>query len=224
MNEFLITNYTSTNDTVKVNGSELIDSTIKIIVQSKEVSTSLDWGLFFTIITPILIAIIAGIFALKQVKQNVYMSSRVKWVEDYRDLISKYISAVMNTSSSISTYKSYEDNYNDILGKMMDGESSSDCNEALDDSRNRTLEWHKTYSENNNKFNIYSNKVLLYLDAEAKNHLEIIELINKVDKVFKQNKDNMTCELFCDDLKVIRELSNAIIKLELDNVLPKANS
>jgi len=50
-----------------------------------------DWGLFLSVLTPILVAWIAGYFTLNQVKTNIRLSESTKWIEDLRELLSEFI-------------------------------------------------------------------------------------------------------------------------------------
>jgi len=140
----------------------------------------------------IIMALLAGLIALYQVKSNVISNARMKWMEELRTSLSELCDSAARTLL----------NYNNYLK----GQELADKDYRDDYDR---------YMNSFSKFNILRGKVKLLLDPDNDKHIQIEELINDVSHKISNEKINITpsTELSAKLASII-ELSKQIFKEE----------
>jgi len=212
----LINNLSSINDTIKLEGNNLVDNTLKIIVETQDSNS--DISLLITIVVPLIIAFIGGFFALKQVKKNVLLNSRMKWIEDFRHIISQYLATVSLNSSNITNMIKYKNELETIDERKQKTQPfSKECEKVLKEAKSNYLEWYSLYLNSNGELNILLNKVVLYLSLNKKEHKRLITKIEEIDGYFNpDNLEDVNCEKLKPHVKEAKELSRLIIEKELN--------
>jgi hypothetical protein len=143
----------------------------------------------------ILIALIAGMVALHQVKLNVISAARVKWVEDLRETLSLYVCEIeIATNARL-----------DLIDERK-GKSGKDLEDVLDKFYNPYLNASKEVQK-------LQSKILLYLDSENTQHKKIEELLHLnsilVHKTPGDNRDEIR-----RNITEIVKISKSIFKVE----------
>lgn len=140
-----------------------------------------------TIVIPILLALFAGFVALTQVKSNIISSSRVKWVEDLRNILSLYCSELENCSKLKLDLNDEVKNWND--------ENDQYIKEKFYDP----------YARSANEVLQLQSKIFLYLNPDNPAHKEILELL-RLNSVLVHEK-------YVDHRQAIQENIQKIISL-----------
>jgi|GEM_PF-1620934 len=128
----------------------------------------------------ILLALIAGLLALYQVKSNIIATARIKRIDDLRTTLSELYDAA-----------------NDTLLYYVNKEEHEDDPENCD-------KYYDKYAHNMSRFNILSNKVKMSLDSSKPNHLKLENLISEVDNLLDfENISNCDSGILENKLKEI---------------------
>ena len=117
--------------------------------------------------TPLFVVIIAGIFAVIQVRLNHNSNYRLKWIEGFRN--------------SISTLICETNDYTVTLTKIIMDERKNKANE--EGSKDDMIRFQNAI-KNTTK---YLNEVLLFLDPKDKKHQEIIKYIDLIEYACKDS-------------------------------------
>lgn len=141
----------------------------------------------------IFIALIAGLLALYQMKANIISSTRIRWIEDLRETLSKLYPVALN---ALNSYK----NRNNEL-KMEKSEEA--------------YRYYMEYIKNLSDFNALSNKIKMQLNSSEPDHKRIEEIIDILDsKLDLANIENATVQEIEAHLKLIVSHSKNIFKKE----------
>tara|TARA_B100000949_G_C13986060_1_gene327191 strand:+ start:133 stop:609 length:477 start_codon:yes stop_codon:yes gene_type:complete len=144
-------------------------------------------------IITILIAFIAGIVALYQVKSNVISSARIKWIEDLRLALCEYYDSALRSTLYLE-----------------DGEGFKKLGFSDETTFTRLEEHHSRYHLN-------SNKIRMLLNPNEKQHADLIEIMDIIDQFYLQeNVQQISQEKVEEKLKDIVEISRNIMKTEWD--------
>lgn len=108
----------------------------------------------------ILIALLAGLVALYQVKSNIISDARIKWIESLREEISNYCMEIENANNSKNT-----------LFDERKGKKGLELESIID-------KFYEPYEKSNLKALKVQSKVFLYLNSEKPKHKEIEDLMN----------------------------------------------
>ena len=136
----------------------------------------------------ILIALIAGLVALYQVKSNIVSSARIKWIEELRHEISQL--------------------YNDSLGTILYW-SNFKKTKAVDD--------YNKYDLAHSNFFILSNRIRMKLNLTEEDHSKLNDKLNEVELMLEpENIETSSQEDVEKILKEIVVISRQIFKLEWD--------
>lgn len=137
----------------------------------------------------IVIALIAGLIAIYQVKSNVISNARIKWMDDLRANLSSYYSLVLET---ISHY---------INMNLVEGEIDG-------------LDYDK-YILCHSRLNMLANKIKMQLDSERTYQMQIEALIDEIDSMMNGKVMNNTKQEELEaKLKSIVVISKKIFKEE----------
>jgi len=142
----------------------------------------------------IVIALIAGIIALYQVKSNIVSSSRIRWIENLRISISEYYQASLATGLFLENWMNLDEN--------------TEVNDDERELRRNYLDAHSTYF-------IKSNNIRMFLNPNKSDHKEIENIMDKIDTFFEEkNVRDINQALIENELKKIVVLSRKIFKEE----------
>jgi hypothetical protein len=137
----------------------------------------------------IVIALLAGMIALFQVKSNVISSARIKWMDELRMNLSEFYDAAMDTSLNYTN--------------------------AFQTKGNAQDDYYEKYSQNHSKFNILSNKIKMLLDSDQDKHQQVEILIEEIDTMLCARNIKHTDQLLIEEkLKGIVKISKEIFRLE----------
>lgn len=163
---------------------------------------------------PILIALLAGIIALYQVKLNNITSARIRWIESLRLIISKYISELDDLNTRISN----------VITRVSEGEG---LNKVFNEKYDMMRKSIKTINQLGNQIKLYLNpnenlhsKLESHLDKFEERSLkdfhetqmnELKQLsshcINTARDILKKEWDKASKNLFIRAWKAIRSKS-----------------
>lgn len=118
----------------------------------------MDQTLFTSIVT-ISLALLAGFITLLQVKSNIISASRVKWVEDLRNILSLYCSELENCSK-------LKLDFVDEIKKQSAGK------DQYIEEKHYTV-----YANSANEVFKLQSKTFLYLNSDNISHKEILDLL-----------------------------------------------
>lgn len=136
----------------------------------------------------IIIALIAGLVALYQVKSNIVSSARIRWIENLRLDISELYNCSLSTMLYFNMYQTKRD--------MKDFDK---------------------YDSAHSKFFVLANKVRMQLNLKEEKHKELIQLLNQVeDMMDPKNIQKHDQEIVEIELKKIVSISRDIFKIEWD--------
>lgn len=145
----------------------------------------------------IILALIAAIIALYQVKSNIISNARITWIENLRNAITDYTVEVL----------SYVVIIHNIMNKAK-GKSN-------DEIKNIVKKEYQLCFDSLKKIDILGKKILLYLNSEEKEHKKIETKIKNIrtnlikDHIQKLGKDKIE-----SDIQEIIETSKCIFKKE----------
>lgn len=143
----------------------------------------------------ILLALVAGMIALYQVKLNVISNSRIKWIENLRETISDYCMSI----SKCSLRK------NNLFGERERiGEGEMDG--FLD-------KFYEPYTESAQEVEKLQTKVFLYLNSNKKNHSIIENLISENAILIRDVKNDNREQINANILEIVIH-SKEIFKTE----------
>lgn len=131
----------------------------------------------------IVLALIAGLIALYQVKANIISGARMTWVNQLRDTISAYC---MKTESCAILIQNMVDE--------CEGKSGTEITAII-------KRHYEGYSAACSESGILANKILLYLDPGNKKHKQIEALVNGISehlhkkKATELNRDKIEADL-----------------------------
>lgn len=144
-------------------------------------------------IITILIALFAGFLALYQMKANVISSSRIRWIEDLRDTLSKMYPVTLLSITYIRNIR--------------------EAHSAGDKPRQDAA--YNDYVKHLHEYNALSNKAKMLLNSDETEHKKIEDLLTKIDdNLHKLNIINANDEEIEKDLKAIVGLAKTIFKNE----------
>jgi hypothetical protein len=129
--------------------------------------------ILLTNIGTIIVALLAGMIALYQVKSNIISDARVKWIESLRETLSQYCKELEECSAS-----------KHILLYEIQGKTGKDFDVAL-------KEFYPHYSATAKEVLKLQSKVFLYLNSNNKEHKELEELLRKTSIILHiKNEDH----------------------------------
>ncbi|MBA4241378.1 MAG: hypothetical protein C0448_11670 [Sphingobacteriaceae bacterium] len=141
----------------------------------------------------IILALIAGILALYQMKANIISSARIRWIEDLRDTLSKLYPATLDILNSFENHK--------LHSKLNNPEKANES--------------YLEYTKNMTTFNALSNKVRMQLNSNEPDHKAIENILDEIDtKIHQHNIFKITGEELEVYLKKIVVHSKVIFKEE----------
>ncbi len=162
-----------------------------------ELTNGADSSQLWTNLITIILALIASLIALYQVKSNIISSSRIKWIENLRNDISSYTTEIANCSMILerqiaeSKGKSEEEMYN--IAKL----------------------YYDDYTESHMKSDVLAQRIFLYLNSEEEDHKKIEELINKISlQLHRDDLNKLDGDLIDQQIEKIIQISKRIIKVE----------
>ncbi|MCE2997118.1 MAG: hypothetical protein ACK5PC_17030 [Cyclobacteriaceae bacterium] len=142
----------------------------------------------------ILIALMAGLIALHQVKLNILSSARIKWIEDLREILSFYSSEIENCSKA-----------------KLDFEDELQNNRSSESVREK---YFQPYTISSNEVLKLQSKAFLYLNSKDPKQNEIEELMRKNSLLLHDMNQNHRDEIFENIQKIIR-LAKEVFEVEL---------
>lgn len=134
---------------------------------------------------PIIIALIAGLIALWQVKNNYYSKASLKWIDEVRNLLSNYLTEIFNIQVHFQNWQ--------------DEKKQSPPTKKTD-------QLYQDYLISHTKCNILNKKLQLYFDHERKENFQILNILNNLDDAIDE-------ENIADNKYNLREASKELIKL-----------
>lgn len=177
-------------DTVYINSFDTIFIKNEIGNKATEDNT------LFTNLLTILLALIAGLVALYQVKSNTISSARITWIENLRNTLSEYSALVNLTITKLK-------NMIEVGTKL----ANPDYDGFRDD--------YQSYLSTSNKVSELGYKVKLYVNPAEKDHMEIVKLIEKIDHTLEKRKiQNIDTAEVQNDIDLIISKSKTIFKTE----------
>ncbi|SMG30827.1 hypothetical protein SAMN05661096_02010 [Marivirga sericea] len=145
----------------------------------------------------ILIALIAALIALYQVKSNIISSSRITWIENLRTAISEYVAEVNDCAIIICN----------VHFKCLQRDQG-EIDEIIE-------EYYPLYIIASRKIDKLGSKVLLYLNSDETNHKKIEDIITGIDKQLHKDKmSDLDEKKIEDDIKEILKSAKLIFKTE----------
>ena len=143
----------------------------------------------------IFIALIAGLIALHQVKLNIISSARIKWIEDFREIISLYSSETENCSKAKLDFES----------ELKDNPNSEILREK----------YFQPYTISSNEVLKLQSKALLYLYSKDPKQKKIEELMIKNSKLLHDMNKNHR-DLIFNNIQEIIQLSKEVFEKEFE--------
>lgn len=160
-----------------------------------EIEKEFDWNDFFKNALTILLALIAGLITLYQMKSNIISSSRIRWIEELKELLSKLYS---------ETLKAHNAHRNCI-------------NAGKTEEKEEFNAQYENYSNYLSNFNSISNKIKMHLNSNEPAHRNIENIIDRIDmKLSSDQILNFDQKNIENDLKEIVLNSKIIFKEEWD--------
>jgi len=126
----------------------------------------------------IVVGLMATVTALIQVRWNVISSSRIKWIESFRNDISAYCEA------SIAMRTNYLNTISPVVRNDKD---------TFD-------RFYEKYCANNSQCNVLSYNIRLKLNLKKKRHIQIEQYLCDREKLFKQDRIESTTFEEVDDV------------------------
>jgi hypothetical protein len=146
----------------------------------------------------ILLALIAGLIALYQVKSNVISSARITWIENLRLTLSEYCVVVIDTATLKEKYQILIDNK----------EKEKKFDEKFEELKSDVF-------NNNSKMHKLGKKALLYLNSSNPNHKEIETSINEIFKHLNEKEiKNINIKLLEEKTDIIISTSKQVFREE----------
>ncbi len=142
----------------------------------------------------ILIALIAGLIALHQVKLNIISSARIKWIEDLREILSLYCSELENCSKAKL----------DFEDELIKNRGSASVREK----------YFQPYTISSNEVLKLQSKSFLYLNSKDPKQKEIEELMRKNSLLLHDIHKNHRDEIF-ENIQKIISLAKEVFAVEL---------
>ncbi len=144
----------------------------------------------------IIIALLAGIVALHQVKLNVVSDARIKWIESLRDALSQYCTELHKCS---------------LLKANFFDEKAGKTGQELD---NVLCKFYPPYSESSNEVLRLQSKVLLYLDSHDEQQKKIEDLLLE-NSLLLHDKNEYNIEFIRRNIEQIIRLAKEVFGAEL---------
>jgi len=147
-------------------------------------------------LAPYFVVVIGGVLALLQIKTNIVKSSRVKWIDDFRDTLSKYLSQKAGAAYHYYLY----------------GNPASD-------NKDEKVKNFSLGNEKAQKVRELHYKLILYLNPQDENHKSFrAKLEEMTSMTYKQNEEvtSKGGENLGAKEKIILELAEKIIERETD--------
>jgi hypothetical protein len=139
----------------------------------------------------IILALLAGLIALYQVRSNTIASSRIKWNEELKKTLSNYYSEALNTAMYC----------NDWIETDPDDKSKSSKEEK--------------YMNSLSQYNSLCNNVRMQLNSRESEHNRIELILDKIDKILSDDAiQEINVNELESDLKEIVGLSKIIFRKE----------
>lgn len=152
-----------------------------------------DWNDLLKNSISIFLALIAGLFAIYQMKLNIITSARIKWNEDLRDAFSKLY------SSSLEAHAAHK-NYSNALSAGI----TADVNQH-----------YAEYISNMSIFNASANKITMMLNSNEREHKDIEDTISLIDSMLTVSSIQTVTQIDIEnELKKIVRNSKVIFKKE----------
>lgn len=175
-------------DTVQV----VANDTLFIKIQHSSIPSAEQSSIFQDVLKDgitIVIALLAGMIALYQVKSNVISTARIKWMDDLRNNLSEVCDSAMDTSLNFSNH--------------------------IDNEKENLYDDYEKYLLSYSKFTIASSKTILLLDSENNIHSQIETLIEDIDVMLDdENIEETTQDELSTKLDEIIKLSKQVFKKE----------
>lgn len=138
------------------------------MISSKD---SFDTNSYIIQYLPLFIAIIAGLFAIIQVRLNHNANYRLKWIEGFRNAVSLLLSEVNDYSATLT--KIISDERHGLVDKDFNKEDMIRFQNAIKNSTR------------------YFNEVILFLDPKNERHQEIKQSILDIEKACMNSSPNI---------------------------------
>lgn len=171
--------------------------TIQAITTTNSYSNQIiDFRWYLSAYLPLILAIIAGVVALFQVKSAAFTNSNLKWIESFRDVISKYCVEARRVAFHMEQV----------------GISEKDVN-ILSSTQESVENEHRKYIDGENKLSVLGILVSLHLEDSNSNHVEMERIINEISTylgatLFKDIDQQFVVER----MEPIQDLAKEIIK------------
>lgn len=143
----------------------------------------------------IIIALLAGIVALHQVKLNVVSDARIKWIESLRDALSQYCTELHKCS---------------LLKANFFDEREGKTGQELDNVLSR---FYPPYSESSNEVLRLQSKVLLYLDSNDPKHKQIEDMLRQ-NSLLLHDKNGYYVDKIRRNIEKIIRLAKEVFRVE----------
>lgn len=138
----------------------------------------------------VIIALIAGLVALYQVKSNVVSTARIKWIEDLRESISELYEAALSSSLYYEQHTMHEANPG-------------------------SEKYYDRYVVSHSKFFILSNKIKMQINIEEQEHSDLYNSITEVSELLgKLSTKKIDQHMVQKHLDAIVKTSQIIFKKE----------
>ena len=177
-------------NTTQNNVSEILiqEKKINSIISSlKLINKSVAEKNKYTYLVPILVAFLAGLLALLQVKANIISTARIEWTQSLRGNLSCFLSEAKVLNVNLKIVVKHLDN-----GEK--GKAQKHYEESL---------------ENFKKTHEYGIQIKLFLNNQKENeHRELQDLVKKYFK----NVDIDSCDFELDKINILEELQDQIIE------------
>lgn len=167
----------------------------------------------WTVLIPIIVVIIGGIITLYQVRSNTISSARIKWIENFNDIISEYCVYAEKTIIQIGNIN---EKYK-INKEYKEAKTSFNSNSDEKVFKSEYLQDYHEYLEYISKALEYLNKIRIYLKMKDNRHKEIDDLLlenkAKTSLCFKNFSENEEKRIK-DNIEKIAIISREIVNGE----------
>jgi len=143
----------------------------------------------------IIIALLAGIVALHQVKLNIVSDARIKWIENLRDALSQYCTELDKCSLRKANF------FDERIGK------------TGQDFENALSKFYQPFSDSANEVLRLQSKVILYLDSNDQQQKQIEDLLRQ-NSLLLHDKDEYHIEKIRSNIEQIICVSKDIFNSE----------
>lgn len=186
----IIINVDNSNSVINNGKDQFCENSLK----TKPLKTKkFDWNDLLKNFISIFLALLAGLFAIYQMKLNIITSARIKWNEDLRDAFSKLY------SSSLEAHAAHR-NYLTAFNASMPANANQHYSE---------------YINNMSIFNASANKIMMMLNSNEREHKDIEDTISLIDSMLTVSSIRTVTQIDIEnELKKIVRNSKVIFKKE----------